>query len=134
MSKQAKVMGIAALAAVAVAAALVCVLRKGGGGEPKPQYDDPVVARMHDDAYVAKLNAQIDERKQIMKRMAAAKGAYEKAQAAGDADALAKAKAELKACADALAANQLKSQRIVSEQMNADKDANFSKLQQKKGN
>ena len=67
---------ILVLVVLAVLLGLVCLLcTKVLRGEKEPtqvKYDDPVQARMHDEKYVAKLNEQLESRKEILKGLSAA--------------------------------------------------------------
>lgn len=92
----------------------------GGGDEaasPEPPRD-PVVARMHDKEYVAKLEKQIDARKDILRELDAARRQLAAAEAEG------KTGEELAACSNALKAaakkfemNRAESIVLVSQQM-----------------
>lgn len=129
MSKRVKiVILIAALAAVAAAVLLVVLCRDAAPAAPA----DPVAARMEDAAYLQKLGRQDQARRAIMKRMAAARDAYRKAEAAGASESeLAALKARIAEGAKDLAANRLQSQNIVRDRILADQAA--AEQLQKKG-
>ena len=119
-----------------IAAALCAGLLAGCGEEepaaPAAPPADPVVARMHDKEYVAKLEKQVDARKEIMREMAEAHRRLQEAEAAG------KTGEELAACSNALRAavkkfemNRAESIVLVSQQMKKSAAAGNQELQQK---
>lgn len=132
MSKTKKtVLVLLVLAAVAAGAWFVwrcCAERGDSAAEPT----DTVAKRMQDEAYLAKLVNQDQQRRLIMKGMVQARDAYRKAEAAGaPAEELAALKAEMKRCAEALEANRLQSQNIIRDKILADQ--NEADQLQKKG-
>ena len=137
MSKRVKIIvAVSVAVALAALAALVCALcfRSGDAPPAEQTYVDPVKKRMNDPAYVAKIEAQIEERKGIMKKMAAARKALAEAKAANaDAATIAACEDAVKAVAREFEVNRGSTQLLIREQMMADRDANISKLQQKKG-
>ena len=125
---------------MATAALATCLLAGcGGEGEPraavpeKPQ--DPVVARMHDKEYVAKLDKQIAARKAIMREMSMAKKRLEEAEAGGATGAeLAALSNALKAASQKIRKNHAESVVLVSQQMkNSAAAAQANKELQHKG-
>ena len=87
---------------------------------------------MHDKEYVAKLEKQVDARKEIMREMAEARRRLQEAEAAG------KTGEELAACSNALRAaakkfemNRAESIVLVSQQMKKSAAAGNQELQQK---
>ncbi len=127
---------ILVLVVLAVMLGLVCLLcTKVLRGEKEPtqvKYDDPVQARMHDEKYVAKLNEQLESRKEILKGLSAAKtklnAAKAKLEEAKNAKAsdeeIAKLSAEVAACNEDVQAwaknfenHQRLSEKIVRDQM-----------------
>lgn len=129
MSKKVKISLTIVIAAV-LAAAAVGVWFALRGADEKPS--DPVAARMQDEAYLAKLDKQDQDRRAIMKRMTQARNAYKAAEAAGASESeLAALKAEIVKGAQALEANRLQSQYIVRDRILADQAA--AEQLQKKG-
>ena len=120
-----KTMAIVAASAVVVVLALV--LASGGSKEPAapateaaPQAaaGDPVVNRMQDPVYLAKLDEQAKGQKSAVKAVHLAKRAYEEAKAAGAGEEeLAKLQKAVDAAYQQLDANHKKSQQIVAEQL-----------------
>lgn len=130
---------ILALVVLAVLIGLVAVLctRLLSSDEPaQVKYDDPVVARMHDEKYVAKLNDQLALRTEILRQLAAAKAKLDAAKAAGASEEeLAKCQAEIDACVKNFEMNQRLSETIVRDQMRkSTADQQMNKQLQQKGN
>lgn len=125
MSKKAIILLASVL--VAIAAGIACLLLFRGPAEaPAPEPVDPVVKRMSDPSYVARLDAQRDERREIMKRMSAVKQELERAQAEGASEeAIAALKEKIRQGVEDLEKNRLTSQVIVRNRMLQDmEDAN----------
>lgn len=117
--------GLAVLLALAVAGGCRRDSEPEKPAEAPPEAAAPAAAvstpeqRMHDPVYVAKINDTLEERRGIMKDVAAAKARLDEAQAADPQDpaAVAEAEAALKKELDRLDRLQKRAQRLVAEQM-----------------
>ena len=133
MSKKKLIGALAALAVVLGLVAVCLVCTKQGNAEIE-EFSDPVVRRMHDKVYVAKLEEQLERRKQILKGLADAKSKLDAAKASGAAESeLEKLQAEVEAWAKNFKDNQRLSEQIVRNQM-LESTADQKKQLQQKGN
>jgi len=109
------------------AAALVCILQgcSGCGEKPEPEEKDPVVRRMADKEYVAKIEKSVEEQRLLAKSASETMERLAKAEAAhATAEELAAISNELKKCYKAMEQNRANAQAIVRERMLKDKSGN----------
>ena len=105
---------------ILAAAMLVCALQgcSGCGEKPEPKAVDPVVERMADKEYVAKIEKSVDEQRLLAKMASETMARLAKAEEAGaSAGELASISNELKKCYEQMELNRAKAQLMVRERM-----------------
>ena len=102
------------------AALLVCALQgcSGCGEKPEPETVDPVVERMSDKEYVAKIEEAVDEQRLLAKSASETMARLAEAEKAGaSAGELASISNELKKCYEQMELSRAKAQMMVRERM-----------------
>ena len=126
------------IVALAVMTAAITLLGGCSGGcSREPEAVNAVPDRMHDPAYLAKLDSQRKEMYEVMDMVAKAREALDAARSSeAGADVIAQCETALKRAEDALAENRRRSQEIVREQLRRQADAELKafKDETKKGN
>ena len=103
-----------------VVAMLVCALQgcSGCGEKPEPKAADPVVERMADKEYVAKIEKSVDEQRLLAKSASETMARLAEAEKAGaSAGELSSISNELKKCYEQMELSRVKAQMMVRERM-----------------